>query len=92
MRITKHQKGKSIKMTSGETKQLAGWKPNGASRFIDDSGKETEGVLQLPNIEITSSQPKQNQFTRAILGAMIAENPLVAAASGWTQDSNGDYV
>lgn len=92
MKITKCQRGKNIQMTSGKQKKLISWKPNGNSRFIDDSGKETEGVLQLPDIEIISSQPKQNWFTRATLGAMIAENPAVAAASGWIQDSNGDYI
>ena len=35
---------------------------------------------------------KQNWFTRATLGAMMADSPAVAQASGWTHSNNGDIV
>lgn len=33
---------------------------------------------------------RQNWFTRATLGAMMAESPAVATASGWTRDPQGN--
>lgn len=41
----------------------------------------------------TKQQPqKQNWFTRATLGAAMADSPAVMTASGWRRNDNGDYV
>jgi len=83
--IPKFQIGKDIQMTTGERKKLAGWKPNGNSRFIDNEGNETEGTLQLPEVEIVGNKPNSflQWLTNITLGAAINENAAVAAASGW---------
>lgn len=90
MRIIKHQKGQPIEMTSGETKQLAGWKPNGNSRFIDSRNNETEGTLQLPDVVVTGEDhPFLRWFRNATIGA--SDSPAIMAASGWYQDENGNW-
>lgn len=40
----------------------------------------------------TGGPKKQNWFTRASLGAAMADSPAIMQASGWGYDSNGDIV
>lgn len=88
--VLKYGEGKPIKMTTGEQKQLVGWKPNGDSRFIDSSGKETEGTLELPEVIITGEDhPFLRWFRNTTIGA--SDSPAIMAASGWQQDKNGNW-
>lgn len=48
-------------------------------RLLEDGGDEGE-------------PKKQNWFVKATLGAMMADSPAVATASGWTYDNNGNIV
>ena len=43
-------------------------------------------------IKTKQTEPKQNWFTRSTIGAAMAENPAIMAASGWQQDKNGKYT
>lgn len=47
---------------------------------------------QYNRIKSKQIEPKQNWFTRSMIGAAMAENPAVMTASGWQQNKQGNYV
>ena len=64
---------------------------NGVKVKIDGSwGPWQQGWYN--KIKAKQTEPKQNWFTRSTIGAAMAENPAIMAASGWQQDKQGDYV
>ena len=58
---------------------------------------QREYQVTLPDLEIVGNKPTiwdkiKNWFTNATIGAAMAENPSVMTASGWKQNSNGDWI
>lgn len=47
---------------------------------------------QYNRIKSKQTKPKQNWFVRSMIGAAVAENPAVMTASGWQQDTQGNWI
>lgn len=64
---------------------------------VVDTNTGQTGTFALPELEIVGNKPTvwdkiKNWFTNATIGAAMAEDPSVMTASGWKQNSNGDWA
>ena len=69
---------------------------SGNMNIVDTNTGQT-GTFALPELEIVGNKPTiwdkvKNWFTNATIGAAMAEDPSVMTASGWKQNSNGDWI
>ncbi len=66
-------------------------------KFLKDNGVNVKldgswGPWQQKWYDKIINQNKQNWFTKATIGAAVAENPAVMTASGWKQDRSGNWI
>lgn len=81
-------------------KEIPNWQyaddGSGNMNIVDTNTGQT-GTFALPELEVVGNKPTiwdkvKNWFTNATIGAAMAEDPSVMTASGWKQNSNGDWI